>query len=159
MNRRSAHSEHRMLTIPSSSSRRRAAPVQQGFTLIEMMIVVAIIAILAAVAYPSYRDYVLRGRIAEGTAGLQTLRADMERHYQNHRNYATANSVTTPCATSRTAGSFALSCDGTPTADGFTIQAIGEGFTFKVNQRNVRSTTGPWGDCGTAWILKKGQTC
>ncbi|WP_304956840.1 type IV pilin protein [Xenophilus sp. Marseille-Q4582] len=148
-----------MLTIPRPSARRRAARLQKGFTLIEVMIVVAIIGILAAIAYPGYRDYVLRGRIAEGTAGLQTLRADMERHYQNHRTYATANSVTTPCGTSRVAGSFALSCDGTPTDAAFTIQAIGDGFTFKIDQRNVRSTTGPWGNCATAWILKKGQAC
>jgi len=42
---------------------------QVGFTLIEVMVVVAIVAILAAVAYPSYGDYVRRGKIAEAPAG------------------------------------------------------------------------------------------
>ncbi|HZF85333.1 MAG TPA: prepilin-type N-terminal cleavage/methylation domain-containing protein, partial [Burkholderiaceae bacterium] len=63
----------------------RSPARQRGFTLIEVMVVVAVIGILAAIAYPSYRDYVLRGQIAEGTAGLMSLQADMERHYQNHR--------------------------------------------------------------------------
>ena len=45
--------------------------VQQGFTLIELMVVVAIVGILAAVAYPSYQDYVTRGQIAEGTSTLE----------------------------------------------------------------------------------------
>lgn len=148
-----------LITSPHRQASLRIRP-QGGFTLIELMIVVAIVAILAAVAYPSYRDYVLRGRVAEGTAGLQTLQADMERHYQNHRTYATANSVTTPCSTSRTAGSFALSCSGTPNAAGYTLQAVGDGFTFTVTQRNVRATTaGPWGTCASAWTLKRGQTC
>lgn len=137
-----------------------SARLQRGFTLIELMIVVAIVAILAAVAYPSYRDYVLRGRIAEGTAGLQTLKADMERHYQNNRTYADVPSgATSPCSTSRRAGSFTLSCDGTPSDTAFVVQAVGEGFTFTTNQRNVHGTSGPWGNCTTTWILKRGQVC
>lgn len=142
-------------TAPRSLSR------QRGFTLIEVMVVVAVIGVLSAIAYPSYRDYVLRGQIAEGTAGLMTLQADMERHYQNHRTFATSGSATTPCAAAPKAGQFTLSCDGTPTATAYSIQAAGQGFTFKVNQQNIRATTAdsPWGGCVSAWTLKKGQAC
>lgn len=56
-------------------ARRRAA----GFTLIEVMIVVAIVAILAAIALPSYQEYVRRGHRAEARAGLQQAATWMER--------------------------------------------------------------------------------
>ncbi|MBC7938818.1 MAG: prepilin-type N-terminal cleavage/methylation domain-containing protein, partial [Chitinophagaceae bacterium] len=61
---------------------------QTGFTLIELMITVAIIAILAMVAVPSYRDHILRGQLVDATNGLSSVRANMERHFQDNRSYA-----------------------------------------------------------------------
>jgi len=144
----------------------------QGFTLIELMIGVAIIAILAAVAMPAYTDYVRRSRLADASTGLATMRAQMERHFQDNRTYATSGTFTTPCAagtdSTRTFGNFVISCDGTPDATTFTLQAVGTGpvagFTYKINQSDVRSTFAVpsgigYSTCATSWILKKGATC
>jgi type IV pilus assembly protein PilE len=146
-----------------------AAPRQQGFTLIEVMITVAIIGILTMVAYPSYRDYLVRGQLVEASNGLATVRAQMERHFQDNRTYATVGAFTTPCAAAvatRTFGNFVVSCTAAPTDTTFTLQAVGSGaangFTFTVTQQDVRATTAAptgWSTCATGWMLKKGQTC
>ncbi len=62
-----------------------------GFTLIEVMIVVAIIAILASIALPSYNDYVRRGQIQEAFGYLSDSRVKMEQYFQDNRNYGTAS--------------------------------------------------------------------
>jgi type IV pilus assembly protein PilE len=54
---------------------------QQGFTLVELMIVVAIVAILTAIAYPSYQDYVRRTKRAECAGVMVSVSAMLERHY------------------------------------------------------------------------------
>lgn len=146
----------------------------RGFTLIELMITVAIVAILAAIAMPAYRDYVLRGQITQATNALSTLRANMERQFQDNRQYTTPATAPpgkfiSPCDGTMTAqvsaGSFTISCP-TLTANSFIAQAQGSGgtagFTFTIDQQNTRATPNAgagWSSCATAWVTQKGMAC
>lgn len=106
----------------------------EGFTLIELMIVVAVVGILAAIAYPSYQQYVKRGRRADAKATLTEMAQFMERYYSENNSYSSAS---LPVATSPRDGvavydiRFGSTCtDGTasvatsPQANCFLAQAI-----------------------------------
>jgi type IV pilus assembly protein PilE len=146
----------------------------RGFTLIEMMITVAIVSILAAVALPSYTDYVTRSKIIEATSGLTDMRVRLEQYFLDVRQYpgscvavaagpAPAGKIYLP-ATSKY---FAVTCALTPTT--YTITATGNatggmsGFVYTLDQSNNRRTTGlPSGWSGTGnpcWVTKKSGDC
>ncbi|HEV6966611.1 type IV pilin protein [Roseateles sp.] len=147
----------------------RPAPAR-GFTLIEVMITVAIIAILAAVAVPQYTSYVTRSRLADASTGLATMRAQMERYYQDNRTYADSGTFVSPCnnatTSARTFGSFLIGCSKATDKE-FVLEAVGSGpvsgFKYTINQQDVRATTAVpsgWGStCTSKWIMKKGESC
>jgi type IV pilus assembly protein PilE len=60
-----------------------------GFTLIELMVVVAIVAILASIAVPLYTDYIRRGQLTEAFNNLNDYQVKMEQYYQDNRGYGT----------------------------------------------------------------------
>jgi len=66
--------------------------MQQGFTLIELMIVVAIIAILAAIAIPAYQDYVIRSQVSEGATLSDGAKTAVAEFYSNRGHFPAANS-------------------------------------------------------------------
>ncbi|MDQ0588313.1 type IV pilin protein [Variovorax paradoxus] len=139
-----------------ASSLRRAAQAlrgSSGFTLIEVMIVVAIIAILASIAVPSYNDYVRRGQLPEAFNRLSDYRSKMEQYYQDNRNYGTAANK---CASDPTAASwntftasdhFSFSCVASgATFQSYTITATGSGgpvtgHVYTINEAGLRKTT------------------
>jgi type IV pilus assembly protein PilE len=147
---------------PVSSSGR-----ETGFTLIEVMIVVAIVAILAAIALPAYQDYMQRGKIPEATSGLSSARVAMEQWYQDNRNY---NGAGNPCGNAAQWNTkyFNFDCTPAPGLDTYTINARGNvaqgmaNFLFTIDQANARTsnnTATGWPGLQPCWIIKKGMTC
>lgn len=157
---------------------------EKGFTLIELMVTVTVIAILAAIALPSYNDYVTRSKFAEATGNLADLRVKMEQYYADNRRYssdvagttcglvggntpnaADARYFTYQCAPGTlTAGvgsqSFVL------TAAGVAAQGLG-GISFTVDNTNSKVTAVTAGSdmakkgyAGAAcWVRKKPSGC
>ena len=140
--------------------------VVRGFTLIELMIVVAIVAILASVALPAYTEHVIRGKLVEAQGELAGMRSKLETFFLDNRTYigACAANTVAPLPVGKY---FAYTCP-TLTANTYTVQAAGvaaegmAGFTFTINQANVRATTSVpagWAANATCWVTKKGGTC
>jgi prepilin-type N-terminal cleavage/methylation domain-containing protein len=157
-----------MNTSLPEQSRIRRRP-SRGFTLIELMITVAIVGILAAIAFPNYRDYVIRGQLVDATQGLAAVRTNMERYFQDNRSYILVPGFPVPCdnITPIVAGKFSITCTSID-LNHFTATAVGaaaplSGFSFSVTEADVQKTvvTSPpaptsFKSCTIAWITKTG---
>jgi type IV pilus assembly protein PilE len=131
---------------------------QHGFTLIELIIAVAIVGILAAIAYPSYTKHMQHGYRAEGITMLTDGVARMERYYAQNNTYAATNLTNVAAAnlaalaaigiTNATSqsGKYIISFNGTPGAMTYSLQVVPQGVqandgcgTLSINQTGTKS--------------------
>ena len=138
-----------------------------GFSLIELMIAVAVVGIIAVVAVPAYTDYVQRGKITEGTSGLSELRIRAEKFFADNRTYRNAGGTDVGFDESMAgARYFGFNCTS-GSATTFTCTATGTGgmsaFVYTIDQSNVRTSTftglSGWNNSSTCWVTRKGDTC
>ena len=143
-----------------------SSPSNQGFSLIELMIALAIGAILATIAVPAYRDHILRARIPEATSTLSSLAMRLEQYYQDNHDYGGGESCS---VTMPDDAFFTFQCAAENNGQSFLLTASGKrggemaDFIFTLDQNgNAKTTKLPeaWGTApANCWIAKRGSTC
>lgn len=150
-----------------------------AFTLIEVMITVAIVAILAAVALPSYAYYVQRGKVVEALTGLSDFEQRMQQWFLDNRTYvggcktAIGAGVPIQTAVQQQIKAFTLNCGGdggtVETASTYSATAVGTGqmagFSYSIDygvtaNGLTKSTINAWGTAsGACWVIRKDGSC
>jgi type IV pilus assembly protein PilE len=128
----------------------------RGFTLVELMIVVAVVGILAAVAYPSYQESVRKGRRAGATADLAEIAQNLERHFTINNTYATFT-IAAPFNRSPRSGPvfYNISFVATPARTTYVLRAVPTGVqtgdrcgTFTLSNTGAKTVSGATiGEC------------
>lgn len=134
-----------------------------GYTLVEMLVVVSMLGILASIALPAYRDYVVRGKLPEATANLAQKRVNIEQYFQDNRTYVSAPDCDPDINTSKY---FIFVCNAVATTT-FTLEAVGRqdmaGFTFSIDtsgtKRTVAVPTGWTLPTTNCWVTRKDGSC
>ena len=129
-----------------------------GFTLIEVLIVIAIVAILTSIALPSYSAYIKRSKVPAGLDALQSYFTRMEQRFQDSGSYA----VATACAIGLpTVQNYTFSC--TVVGSTYTATATGTGtltgYAYTINSSGTRATTAhPKGlPVDSCWTIRGGS--
>lgn len=125
----------------------------RGFTLIELMIAVVVVAILSAIAYPSYQDYIRRGKRATAQAAMMDLASKEQTYLLDRRVYTTSTSTVGFAAPAEIANdyTFTVAVDNTVSPPTFTITATPQGGqsnggepTLTLNQAGTKTPASYW---------------
>jgi type IV pilus assembly protein PilE len=119
---------------------------QAGFTLIELMIALAVVAILAGIAIPQYGEHVLRSQLATATGTLKEVRARMEQRYADNRAYTAAGGGCAIPDFLHADSGFTFTCAAANAGQSFVFTATGTGrsagFVYTIDEAGVERTTG-----------------
>jgi type IV pilus assembly protein PilE len=150
-----------------ASGHRANAGRRPGFTLLEMMVVVAIVATLATLALPSYAAYVTRSRILEAVARLSDARMRMEEYFLDERTYLNdARECGAPPPPAGAADAFTVTCTATATTYMYTATGLAargmNGFVYTIDQAGAKATSGApggWSTSADCWTLRADGLC
>lgn len=145
-----------------------------GFTLIEAMVTVAVLAIVAAIALPSYAEFVQRGKLVEARVGLADMRTRLEQHFLDARAYpaacvAPADGPAPPGQIYLPGPTRYFTIDCALTATAYTVTATGNpaegmaGFAYTIDETDARRTIAlpaGWKGAGsTCWVSRRSGEC
>lgn len=139
---------------PARISARRS---MRGVTLLELMIVVAIVGVLASIAYPSYKAQVLQTRRADGTAQLMQTAQALERCYTRASTYVGCATVAFPVISRE--GFYSITAVGGVTASAYTLAAAPQGDqvkdtecgTLRLTSTGIQGSQGTDSDANGCW--------
>jgi len=118
----------------------------RGFTLIEVMITMAIVAILSSISLPFYTDYLRRGQVQEVFSNLVTLRVALEQYYQDERSYGPAGGACGIDLPDQADLNFVYDCTLAADGQSFLLTAEGKsggmvsGLRYSINQIGARES-------------------
>jgi type IV pilus assembly protein PilE len=128
----------------------------QGFSLVELTAVIAIISILVAIALPQYNAYMLKGKLAEAMSLLSDLQIREEQYYQDNRTYSSTMVpkaagtyfTNTTCVTANSGQTFTC-----------TAAAPALSYTYTISESGAKATTKPDGSTVNCWLKSSSGSC